>query len=677
MGYIGKVPADVLIDPMVDSAAITDATIVTADIANDAVTSAKLAANSVDSSELIDGSVDNSHLAGSIAINKTLLAGGTGLTLSTNTLNVDAAQTQITSVGTIGTGVWQGTPITAAYLNAAQTQITSVGTLTGLTLSGAIVGSNGSASAPSHSFSANTDSGMYSPADNQLAFASGGTQALIFGGDQSATFAGDVQTGILHVPEYIKHVGDADTHFRFSAANNIEITAGSHKLMRFEGNAQEVVINEDQTDIDFRVETADASHTLFCEGSTNRVGMGTSSPKNDALEIAFDDGSNVYEQSNIKANAASGILINNTGSSVGRGGVLHFTSKDGDNNTAIVHTQEADTSASLRFFTESGGTLAEALLIDHDGVCKFAGAIKSTITGGHVQIDNGQGTTVSETMAAKSHAWQNIYNVLSAGAVSIGSDSSNTSHMWWNCYDTGSKYNVSSGYGMDMYHSKSGGEWVVRMGATNTSTAGDAQSLVNKLHLNKDGKLGIGTNLTPTKLLHLYGDSGVSNEALIYFETGNDGHDGWQMGADDDSFRLNKTGTSTIFLVNPDTSINWYSSSSIFSGNVTSKSNAKFWIRYDAYDNEGVGDSYNYSSMTDHSTGDYQFNFSTNMPSNQYCLVASGHYGGGENDAGNVGWLGSNLLVGSCRVYFNSAINNGTSFSTYDPEELMVLIFDN
>lgn len=101
MGYIGKVPADVLIDPHVDSAAITDGTIITADIANDAVTSAKLAANSVDSSELIDGSVDNSHLAGSIAINKTLLAGGTGLTLSTNTLNVDAAQSQITSVGTL------------------------------------------------------------------------------------------------------------------------------------------------------------------------------------------------------------------------------------------------------------------------------------------------------------------------------------------------------------------------------------------------------------------------------------------------------------------------------------------------------------------------------------------------------------------------------------------------
>ena len=101
MAYIGKVPADVLIDPMVDSAAITDATIVTADLANAAVTSAKLAADSVDSSELVNGSVDNAHLAGSIAMNKTNLTAGTGLTLSTDTLSVDAAQTQITSVGTL------------------------------------------------------------------------------------------------------------------------------------------------------------------------------------------------------------------------------------------------------------------------------------------------------------------------------------------------------------------------------------------------------------------------------------------------------------------------------------------------------------------------------------------------------------------------------------------------
>ena len=41
---------------------------------------------------------------------------GTSLTGPIPTLNVDASQTQITSVGTIGTGVWQGTTIKTAYI---------------------------------------------------------------------------------------------------------------------------------------------------------------------------------------------------------------------------------------------------------------------------------------------------------------------------------------------------------------------------------------------------------------------------------------------------------------------------------------------------------------------------------------------------------------------------------
>ena len=42
------------------------------------------------------------------------------------------SQPNITGVGTIGTGTWRGTAITAAYIAAAQTNITSLGTLTAL-----------------------------------------------------------------------------------------------------------------------------------------------------------------------------------------------------------------------------------------------------------------------------------------------------------------------------------------------------------------------------------------------------------------------------------------------------------------------------------------------------------------------------------------------------------------
>ena len=66
---------------------------------------------------------------------------GTGLTSSgatsgesiAHSLSVDAAQTQITSVGTIGTGTWQGTAVAQAYIadqaiNEAKMQVSNAPT---------------------------------------------------------------------------------------------------------------------------------------------------------------------------------------------------------------------------------------------------------------------------------------------------------------------------------------------------------------------------------------------------------------------------------------------------------------------------------------------------------------------------------------------------------------------
>ena len=60
---------------------------------------------------------------------------GTGLsgggTSGAVTLNVDAAQTQITSVGTIGTGTWQGTAVASAYLDADTAHLSGAQTFSG------------------------------------------------------------------------------------------------------------------------------------------------------------------------------------------------------------------------------------------------------------------------------------------------------------------------------------------------------------------------------------------------------------------------------------------------------------------------------------------------------------------------------------------------------------------
>jgi hypothetical protein len=119
------------------------------------------------------------NASAAISVSKTALTAGTGLTLSTNTLSVNASQTQITALGTIGTGTWQGTAIADAYVadnltisggtvnntviggttpaagtfttltantsitgtlaTAAQPNITSVGTLSSLTTSGNVI----------------------------------------------------------------------------------------------------------------------------------------------------------------------------------------------------------------------------------------------------------------------------------------------------------------------------------------------------------------------------------------------------------------------------------------------------------------------------------------------------------------------------------------------------------
>ena len=72
MGYVGATPAA----KALTSADITDGIIIDADV--------------------------NSSAA--IAMSKTAFSAGTGLTLSTNTLNVDASQTGITSVGALNVG---------------------------------------------------------------------------------------------------------------------------------------------------------------------------------------------------------------------------------------------------------------------------------------------------------------------------------------------------------------------------------------------------------------------------------------------------------------------------------------------------------------------------------------------------------------------------------------------
>ena len=97
---------------------------------------------------------------------------------------------------------------------------------------------------------------------------------------------------------------------------------------------------------------------------TDNIGIGTNNPSN-VLHLEFNDDSDVFTAARITDNSVSGILINNLDTGNGHGGMLKFANKNGDNHTAIAHSQDGNPDASLLFYSMDGGTLAEVMRVDH------------------------------------------------------------------------------------------------------------------------------------------------------------------------------------------------------------------------------------------------------------------------------------------------------------------------
>ena len=97
------------------------------------------------------------------------------------------------------------------------------------------------------------------------------------GGDVSVSgtlkAAGDVK-----VAQKIIHDGDNDTLLKFDT-DKIEFTVGNEALLTLTEDAQDIVIVGDGGDVDFQVKTNGLDNTIFAEGSTKRVGIGTGSPQ--------------------------------------------------------------------------------------------------------------------------------------------------------------------------------------------------------------------------------------------------------------------------------------------------------------------------------------------------------------------------------------------------------------
>ena len=105
----------------------------------------------------------------------------------------------------------------------------------------------------------------------------------------SADNSGDVTlagTGDMILPDDIIHSGDVDTLISLEP-DKILIQAGGVEMISFIETAQdEVVVNDGQVDVDFRVEGNNVADVLFTQASTDRVGIRTTTPTG-ILDIAF------------------------------------------------------------------------------------------------------------------------------------------------------------------------------------------------------------------------------------------------------------------------------------------------------------------------------------------------------------------------------------------------------
>ena len=257
--------------------------------------------------------------------------------------------------------------------------------------------------------------------------------------------------------------------------------------------------------------TTDVTNSATMVAGTSLTINGNSGEGSDVLRMgAMANGTGNYfmEVSNSGGNAQYDLLINPiNGGNLGIGttdpaALLHAAK--GTNGSGLIDVarfQNKGTSVNdgARIQLTAGtstigagiGCLGVALnsahLVFHSGGNNERMRIASD---GHTYINNGIGVATRTTMDNQGHNWQgSVYNTLSVGGMAIGTDSSNSSHVWFNMYDTGSKYAVDSGYAMDHYHTNSNGEYVWRQ-FSNAGSAGASISPIQVFKMNSAGRIG-------------------------------------------------------------------------------------------------------------------------------------------------------------------------------------------
>ena len=331
-------------------------------------------------------------------------------------------------------------------------------------LDGTMLIEDGSASSPGLAFADDLNTGIFSPAADQIGFATGGAE-------------------------------------------------------RLQINSSEAVFNDPSNDVDFRVESNGNTHMLFVDAGNDRVGIGASAPENNLhvkassgyaelrLEGASSAGGTLlfYEGStkraDIFADPSSNIVFRNTGESAridSSGRLLVGTTTAGDagaDNLTIADSGAAGITIRASSSTSSAIYFADGT----SGTQNYQGIVQYVHSGDELQFYTNYGASSAVRMRidylgnvginfAPKVMHANVTSSLNVGSSNIFQRTNNsffTSNFYYNSSDVGKS--IASGYGVMYSQNTADGRHNFNVSAASAGSADATHSLQTKASIDNDG----------------------------------------------------------------------------------------------------------------------------------------------------------------------------------------------
>ena len=222
----------------------------------------------------------------------------TGISSSTSVWNSSGSNVYLNdSTGSLGIGVIPSHKLTVQG-NANVTENLYVGD--GKSLTNQILAAKGTAGTPAYSFQDAPNSGFTTVSDGDIRFNIAGTQKMVLGASRL-----DVQISGSKGSAALSFQGDTNTGIFNPQSDALAFTAGGLEFLKFQEDIPfvltRIVFNDDGVDIDFRVKTNNEENMLFIDGGNDRIGIGTNLPLF-PLDVNMNvSGISIYATGNISA----------------------------------------------------------------------------------------------------------------------------------------------------------------------------------------------------------------------------------------------------------------------------------------------------------------------------------------------------------------------------------------